>query len=372
MRGRGCGRLSGSGPERVIHHIINQLGVRDGGAEAVVRTLHMGLCARNVPSTLMAVSEPGVQGSCPYQSLNMSSPYTLKAVPALVRYIRANCDKQDVIHSHLFPGNLFVSLAVRLTGWPGALVTTEHSTSNRRRSKWWGPAVDRLTYARYDRIFCISDGVRDALDDWMPTLRSKLEVIRNGVALSFSKMPERKPGAKPVVVSVGRLSKIKNYDTAIRAVAMLDDLDFEYCIAGGGSENAALLQLCADLDVSDKVCFLGYVNDVAALLTRADVFLIPSRWEGFGLSAVEAMNAGLPVVASNVPGLSEIVGVDCGPTVDPDSPASVAEGLRGMLTDPDWRLACGRNAFTRSQQFSADEMVENYLCRYRDLGLAEA
>ena len=86
------------------------------------------------------------------------------------------------------------------------------------------------------------------------------------------------------------------------------------------------MRLEKSLGLEGKVRFLGHVDDVRGLLKKADIFLIPSRWEGFGLAAVEAMNAGLPVIASDVAGLREIVGrtPPSGLLVNPEKPGEIA------------------------------------------------
>lgn len=308
----------------------------------------------------------GVQS---YRSLELMTPYSLRAVLRLGRYIRHECAVNDVIHAHLFPTMLYASLAVRAVGWRGKLVCTEHSTDNGRRGRLLGRTIDTVLYSRYDRVACISRGTRDALAAWMPALTAKLDVIENGVPLSNAEAPVRRPTERPVIVSVGRLSRPKNYDTALRAMALLQDQPCEYHIAGSGPEESDLKRLCAQLRVDDRVRFLGFVDDVSELLRKSDIFLMPSRWEGFGLAAVEAMNAGLPVVASDVEGLREIVAASppCGIFVDPSDAEAIAHALRVLLLDPEKRRSYGQAAHRRSQEFSIDLMVERYMEFYKSL-----
>jgi len=352
-----------------VHHIIHNIGLRDGGAQRLARHLHNGLRAREVDSrlvVLMATFRDHSESSC---SLNLSRPYSLRAIPKLISYIKNHCGKHDLIHTHLFPSMLFTSIAVRLADWKGVLIGTEHSTNNRRRNTLFGRFIDALMYSRYDLIVCISKGARSSLAGWKPSLSSRLEIVENGAPLPFTSFEERQPTDRPIVVSVGRLNGMKNYDSAIRAVSLLDGLDFEYCIAGPGPREAELIELSRRLGVDGKVRLLGFVDDVPALLREADIFLMPSRWEGFGIAAVEAMNAGLPVVVSAVDGLSDVVEASppCGVFVQPDDPKSIARGLRDLLVNRRKRLDFGRHGFHHAKQFSVDSMVDKYLALYRRL-----
>jgi glycosyltransferase involved in cell wall biosynthesis len=231
----------------------------------------------------------------------------------------------------------------------------------------FGRLIDLLLYKPYRQIACISAGTKDALFNWMPKLIDRLAVVENGAELAFSKCVVRPVREKAVVVSLGRLHPLKNYDVALRAIAELDDLGFEYWIAGVGDDLPRLSALAKELGVEQKVRFLGFIEDVPQLLRKADLALIPSTWEGFGLVAVEAMNAGLPVVASDVDGLREVVSSDCALTVPPDRSDLFATALRQLIENAELRQTMGAAGFERSQHFSAKAMVENYIEFYRDV-----
>jgi glycosyltransferase involved in cell wall biosynthesis len=168
---------------------------------------------------------------------------------------------------------------------------------------------------------------------------------------------------------VGNLRPVKNYDNALKAISLLDEFDFEYQIAGKGEREEDLARICRELGLASKVCFLGYIESASDLFASADIFLMPSKWEGFGLAAVEAMNASLPLVVSDVAGLREVVNspAPCALLVNPESPASIAEGIRQLLISPSLRLQLGSNAFQQARKFGGDPMVENYVSFYAEL-----
>ncbi len=353
-----------------VHQVVNNLG--RGGAQKLVRQLHDGLIRQGFDSRLVSLAAFAASENDTYTSFGYPGDegcYDLRSIPALHTYIRKHCRRGDIIHVHLFPAVFYASLAVRFTGWRGLLMCTEHNTYNRRRHTRLGWLIDTILYAPYQHILCISEGTEQALADWMPSLRPKLRVIRNGVSLVFDRFEPRPPCTKPVILSVGSLTKQKNYDTALRAMTLLKDMPYEYWIAGEEEEEDHLKALCHSLNLEASVKFLGYVENIPALLRDADIFLMPSRWEGFGLALVEAMNAGLPVVASDAAGIRDIVTFSepCGILIQPDDPLSIAKAVTELLTNREKRLDFGENAFIRSASFSIDEMIENYITFYNSV-----
>ena len=352
-----------------IHHIISNYSMFMGGAERVVRALHAGLKERNVESYifgLMQQKDHEVDGA---QSLGLKSPYELKAFLGIHQYMLKNVQLEDIVHVHLFPPLIYVSLLSFSRKFKCHFVCTEHSTSNRRRGTILGCILDTVTYSGYERIIAISKGVEQELLNWKPELQEKTRVIFNGVKLSSESKLHREPRKHLKVLSVGNFRLAKNYANALKAVALLKDLDFEYNSAGKGEEQDNLMRLCQELGIELKVRFLGYVEPPHELFASADIFLMPSKWEGFGLAAVESMNASLPLVISNIAGLREIVNSDppCAVLVDPESPESIADGLERLLISSELRLQLGENAFKRAKKFNIDQMVENYIDLYAEI-----
>jgi len=307
--------------------------------------------------------DPDVDGA---QSLGLKSPYDLRAFYGIHRYIAKNVRPADIVHVQLFPPLFYVSLLNLLGQCRGQLVCTENSTSNRRRGTLIGRLLDTITYSGYEQVVAISEGVEQELLNWRPELKGKTRVILNGTSLYFERVIQREPKKRLKVLSIGNLRPAKNYDNALKAMALLDGVDFEYQIAGKGACLDGLARLSRELGLESKVRFLGYVETIPELLASADIFLMPSRWEGFGLAAVDAMNASLPLVVSDVPGLREVVKGDspCAILVDPESPESIAGGLQRLLVSSELRLRLGENAFKQAQKFSVDQMVEAYIDLY--------
>ena len=147
----------------------------------------------------------------------------------------------------------------------------------------------------------------------------------------------------------------------------MPDLRLEF--AGSGPAEDELRTQCRELGVAEKVTFLGWQQDLESVFRRWDVFCLPSLEEGFGLAALEAMASGLPVIATSVGGLPEIVedGVT-GCLVPPSDPRALAASLRKLLHDGALRQAMGASAHRRvTDHFSVDRMVRNVAILYDSL-----
>lgn len=354
-----------------VHQIINSYSLQAGGAERVARLLHQELRKKGIDSRLFGLMKLSDNNNELQYALSGSSstPYSVTAFIELYNYVSENVTKGDIVHAHLFPAGIYLALLKKFGVLRSFLVYTEHSTSNRRRGSYKGKILDTIAYSEYENIYAISYGVKKELVLWLSWVRQKVKVIYNGAILKYPKVIERKNTDKPVILSVGRLTKAKNYATALHAIALLDSYDFEYYIAGDGDEYESLKSLSKKLGVTTKVRFMGHVDNVECVLEKADIFLIPSLWEGFGLAAVEAMNASLPIVASDINGLREVVAhkPSCALLVDPTSPESIADALKCLIVSYSRRNEMGKNAFQHSKKYSCDMMIDSYIIEYNKI-----
>jgi glycosyltransferase involved in cell wall biosynthesis len=353
-----------------VHQIINHFGLDRGGAERLVRQLHGDLVASGMDSRLVALEACPAAGLPRAVSLGGGGAYDPRVLPRLAAYARSEIAPGDLVHAHLFPSSAYVGALRRLGLFKGPCLFTEHSTSNRRRVRAVGRGLDGLVYAPYHRIVAISDGVEAALLEAYPRLAGRTTVILNGCELPFAEVPERRAdGRCPTILSIGRLARPKNYPAALEALARLGKRPFRYVVLGDGEERGRLVEQAERLGLADRVSFEGHRTDVRPYLAAADVLLLPSLWEGFGLAAVEALNAGLPVVASDVPGLREVVGPsgDCGILVNPGRVDSIADALTRLLNSPEARIEMGRRGFERAKRFDKAEMTKAYVSLYRQL-----
>jgi glycosyltransferase involved in cell wall biosynthesis len=343
------------------------------GADKLVADLHKSFLQRRVHSHIISLMKGRLPGIPFVDSLGLEKPYHPKAVFCLVKKLKEIVKQEParpiLLHTHLTPCQVYVPLAARIAGLSVPLLTTEHSTNNRRRAAAFGKFFDQKLYKHYGHVVCISEGVKDSMNHWLPEIGSKLITIPNGVNIDdfdIASRPDQNSEC-PIIISVGRLQKMKNYQVAINACALLKDLNFEYHILGDGVEKPALRKLIEEKGLANKVKLLGFQSSVAKHLSQSNIFLLTSQWEGFGLVVVEAMASGLPVVVSDVPGVREIVGQDqkSGFLVDPNDPARIAEKLRSLILSHKLRTDMGEYNRLCAKRYSIERTVQGYFNLYQ-------
>ena len=194
----------------------------------------------------------------------------------------------------------------------------------------------------------------------------QLHVVRNGVRDVPEALRASPAVSPPRIVSVARFEAPKDQATLLAALARLGDLDWELDLVGDGPTEAANRGLARRLGIAGRVRFLGYQPDVAAILARAQILALSSRSEAFPRSVLEAMRAGLPVVASDAGGVSEAVedGIT-GALVPGGDATSFAEALRRLILDPAARQQQGAAARARYQShFRLEYMIEKTAALY--------
>jgi glycosyltransferase involved in cell wall biosynthesis len=330
---------------RVLHVLCDLSG---GGAERLV----LELCRRapaDVISEVLTLQDGGdldpifaSAGVRVHRAGRARGSLGLRAFGRAARVARGF----DVVHTHLWAGDMWGRPAAWLARVPARL-STEHNVDLDEAG--WKTRAKRLTDGFVHRLVAVSPAVKDAIVA-QGADAGKVDVIENGVDLSRYAGPREGGGG---VLFVGRLAPQKGVDVLIEAAKRLPDVPFS--VIGQGP--------LRDLAAPPNVRWLGTVEDVAPYLARADVVAIPSRWEGFGLAAVEAMAAGAPVVASAVDALPHVLG-DAALLVPPADPIALAEALARALSDPGDLSAKGR---ARAQAFGIDRMVERYVGLWRSL-----
>jgi glycosyltransferase involved in cell wall biosynthesis len=231
---------------------------------------------------------------------------------------------------------------------------------------------------RTDAIIAVSNAAGEAMRRLQPQLSERIQVIRNGVELSCPLRSraeirvELGLGESPVGIIVARLDRLKGHDVLLRALALLQEkeIPFNTLIVGDGPEGDSLTRQASELRLGpDRVRFLGYRNDITDLLAASDLFLLPSRTEGLPLSVLEAMAQRLPVIATPVGGIPEVVQEQRhGLFVPVDRPDALADAVAQIAKDQDLRREWGQSAYREVQaHHSFQTMVERYDTLYQSL-----
>lgn len=198
--------------------------------------------------------------------------------------------------------------------------------------------LERKAMKRTRKIVAVSEQVKQELVQYTGILNDNIAVIRNGVDLQeFYPRPVKRSElqlSEDMVYAMfaGDIrSSRKNLDTVLKALTEVPDV---HLLVVGWTEGSVYPQMAVDLGIEDRVHFLGYRNDMAELMSAADLFVYPSRYEPFALVILEAMATGLPVIASRNCGAVELLDEEAAVILeDPDDAAALAESIRNCVVD---------------------------------------
>ena len=282
-------------------------------------------------------------------------------IPAIreVRRIFAQ-ESPDLVSLHSAKAGILGRLAS--IGLDHKVVFTAHGWSFTegvpRKSAFLYRTLEKMLANLADRIITVSEYDRDL------GLRYGVGRAENIVAI-HNAMPDVVEFAKPGdsittarILMVARLDDQKDHMTLFRALAGIKESDWELDLVGDGPLESDLRVASEGLSISERVKFLGLRNDVARIMAKAHIFVLASNWEGFPRSILEAMRARLPVVASNVGGVSEaVVDGETGYIVDPQDVVGLRTRITGLLESPEERARMGKNARARYEELFMFELM---------------
>ncbi len=351
-------------------------GLGMGGAEKIVTSLadafaakgHEVLIAHMVGAAVVLPTNPSIQ----VVSLSVTSKIsTVSAFFKLRRLILVF--QPDVVHSHLVHANILARLC-RLATPMARLISTAHTTNE-------GGKLRMLAYRLTDSLADMSTNVsEEAVASYVKAKAVKpgrILAVHNGIAtdkFSFNSAARARIRQELLVhdncrliLAVGRLHESKDYPNLFHALTHLpvNGLTYQVCIVGDGSLRVNLEALAEQLGIADCVRFLGERSDVPDLMSAADVFVLSSALEGFGLVVAEAMACERVVVATACGGVQEVLG-EVGYLVKPKDRKALAQALQTALRLPAIKSAAlGRAARQRVvDKFSLDTMAEKWLQLY--------
>ncbi|NOT07124.1 MAG: glycosyltransferase family 4 protein [Gemmatimonadales bacterium] len=346
-----------------------------GGAEVVVFRLTQELRQRGhhvVPfGPLRGVGWLGKlfdEAGVARRTLDIRRALDPAAVWSLVKQCRA--ERLDVLHSHEFAMAIYATAAARLHSLPH--VITMHG-NQQMTAAWRRRVALRWAFRRSRATVAVSSATKAQLDADLGLPEGMVRVIRNGVPKpnGNAEAVRREVGVAPgeiVLLMVGNMDHRKGHMVLLNALALLEDrgrrFPWRLLVAGGrgGDQEAPVAEFVAARGWGGRVNVLLQRSDVPDLLAAADIFLMPSLWEGLPLAVLEAMLAGRPVLASRTSGIPEAIesGVD-GVLVPPGDAAALADALAPLLADPARRALLGDAARRRAErEFTIEVMTDHY------------
>ncbi len=285
--------------KKFVLHVIDS--ISGGGAEKIVRDL-----VKKNNSKINFIQD--------YYEL---SPHKFSIIKFIIRtfylFKRIKFLKkkgyQIIFHAHLTKA-IYLSAFARL--YKCKIVITEHNTWNKRRKFKFLIPFEYYIYHNAEFVISISNAVKDNLLKWLRnknTDNTKFKVIYNGISDNYIKSKKKILENKKVVklLIVGSLTHQKGIDLSLNLLRNLKFENWTCNIVGDGPEKQNLIKLTKKFNLENRVQYKGYIENINDIYSDSDILLITSRWEGFGLVAVEALLAGLVILWSKVPGLNEVL-----------------------------------------------------------------
>jgi len=358
-----------------ILHVLAPADV--GGLETVVRTLALGHSAMGHTVTIAAVLDVP---SNPFVEEARDAGLTVHVIHSPARTFAPERNgvrkllsdlSVDVMHSHGYRSDILDIGVARAMGVPS--VTTLHgfsATDRKARAYEW---LQIRAARRASAIVAVSVNVAEKMLR-AGAARSRVHLIRNalgsaGTTLDATTARQRLeigPGLR--IGWIGRLSSEKGPDVMLQAMTHLADLDVGLSIVGDGPNMAALTHLAEELRIAPRTRFHGRMPNAGELLRGFDVLALSSRTEGTPMVLLEAMSCGVPIVATSVGGVPDMLSSAEALLVAPQDPSALAAGLRSVLADPDESVRRADRARARLlAQFDTDSWLREYESLYRSI-----
>lgn len=338
-----------------------------GGAERHILNLVKAMNSQKISIIVCCLfAEPFVKVA-KEQGINvLALPMRHKLDLGIIKKLSEIIKKEDIdiVHTHGVRANLVGRLAAKLAKRK-IIVTTEHSLLAKDYPKFFSRVantlIEKISRRFATHFIAVSSGLKEALLK-QGISSNKITVVYNGLnpddfishkPANFWRKKLNLTDEVPVVAMVGRLHPVKGHKFFLESASYLlkKKPQVRFLVVGDGPERKMLEEYVDSLGITDKVLFMGFVSEVAEVLPSIDVLVVPSLWEGFGLTALEAMVAGVPVLASSVGGLPEVV--EHGKTgylVPPGDAKALANGIEWMLEHPKEIKKMSKNAYQVLQE----------------------
>lgn len=354
-----------------------------GGSGVVATELAKGLARKDHSVHILSYAKPArldtFQTNIAYHEVNLNS-YPLFEYPpydlALANQMASLIDYEgiDVLHVHYaIPHATSAYLAKQILGEKAAhvpIITTLHGTDITLvgSDPSYKSVVD-FSINQSDGVTAVSDFLRDETYRRFD-IKKDIKVIPNFIDLDRFKRTNKEhfrkaisPEDEKIIVHVSNFREVKRVPDVVSVFdyVLKNDIKAKLLLVGDGPDRNRTEQRCRELGICDQVRFLGKQDQVEEVLSIADLFVIPSGSETFGLAALEAMGCGVPVISSNIGGLPEVnIHGETGYLCDLGDTEAMGKYAVKMLSDPELHLEMSKNARRQAERFELSEVVARY------------
>lgn len=342
-----------------VLHVIYSLEV--GGAQRLITDLLPELSNYGVSPAVLVNRRQNNEfekkledNGIPIISVNTNNNYSIFILYMLLKQTR----QFDVVHVHLFPA-LYILAFVRLFR-NVRLVYTEHNTTNRRRNKTFLKRIERFVYHRYDSVVSVSDDTRNELCKWLGVsiLEERFKVVKNGIDLNSFRIKKNKSPYPVTLLMISRFAEAKDQPTVIKALTHLNE-NIHVVFIGDGQRKIECEQLANSLGVTERVHFMGCQSDIPSFISKADIGILSTHWEGLPLTIIEMMAGGIPVVASDVDGVRQIV-KGAGLLFPEGDEIALAEAITQLSTNKIYYNEIRERCLSRSSEYDIKTTAQEY------------
>lgn len=339
------------------------------GAETMVENLSCGLAAEGCDVLVIsffdlhtAITERIENRGIKIKYLGKKRGFDPSIISKMRKIIKAY--QPDVIHTHRYvlPYAFLASM-----GFKAKRVHTVHSAAQKEQTKV-GKNINRVLFRYFNVVpVALSKEIQRTIQEVYGLPDNRIPVVFNGIDLSRCIVKESYARKDTfTVLHIGRFMDVKNHELLLRSFARFkgQHSDARLQLLGDGELKENMMQLAGQLNITDAVEFAGLQSNVYPWLHNADVFILPSKFEGMPMTLIEAMGTGLPIIASNVGGIPDMLSSQKEALLIEPKEEKIIEALEMVYSDAKKREYWGRNALQRSSLFSSQAMARKYLQLY--------
>lgn len=360
-----------------VLHLTTDLGL--AGRERIIVDLVNDLQAKNYQPSIMCLYQSGqwednLNPGVTVTELHKKKKLDLSVIPQIKKYLIDN--NITILHCHN-PGTLLYGLLAAKWAKTPLVINTEHGFSY--DLSWKSKLKDQMLYNHTDYITTVSEKLKKDLNSTYTINQNKIQIIKNGIKpngiLEDKDTSKRKYGMSSQMFNIGiigRLVRVKNHRMILDAMAVLlkNNSPVNLWIVGSGELEEDLREYTQKLGIQGSVVFMGSRTDIPQVLNALDLFVLCSVSEGLSVTLLEAMNAGLPIIATNVGGNSEVIKHErSGLLIELNHTMELVNSILDLMKDRPKAKCLGDNARKRFNEYFTINRMASEIDRLYRMGI---